>query len=117
MAHILIVDDEPGVRDATRALLERQGHAISEEADGVNVVAAVAEGPPDLVIIDLGMPGQDGVKTIAALRREHPRLKILAVSGGDRLDQATSAGADAVLEKPYRSTALRELIAELLGLD
>lgn len=116
MAHILIVDDEPGVRDATRALLERQGHAISEEADGLNVAAAVALARPDLVIIDLSMPRQDGVTTIAALRRAHPALKILAVSGGDRLDEATSAGADAVLEKPYRSAQLRELIAGLLEL-
>lgn len=117
MAHILIVDDELEVRDATRALLERQGHAISEEDDGVRVAATVAGGRPDLVIIDLGMPEQDGVKTIAALRRDHPALKILAVSGGDRLDEAKSAGADAILEKPYRSAQLRELIAALLDTD
>lgn len=114
MAHILIADDEPGIRDSTRAVLERDGHIVSEEADGLRVIDVVVARRPDLVILDMGMPGRDGLDTLAALRQDHPAIKILAVSGGDALEEARLLGAHATLEKPYRRDELRAAIAALL---
>lgn len=115
MAHILIVDNEPRVRDLVRGILNDGGHAVSEAADGLLVAHIVAQNPPDLVIMDLSMPIKSGVDTILALRHEHPDLKILAISGGTMLEAARRMGANAVLPKPFRRAELHAAVAALLG--
>lgn len=114
MADILVVDDEPPIRDAMRAILERDGHAVREEPDGRQVAAAVAARRPDIVIIDMRMPGMNGGDTIAALRRAQPAIRILAISGDLGLEDALRLGADAVLSKPFRSAELRHAVTGLL---
>lgn len=115
MAHILIVDDEPRVRDMVRGVLQSGGHTVSEASDGLLVPHIVAQNPPDLVIMDLSMPMKDGVDTILALRHEYPDLKILAISGGTMLEAARRMGANAVLQKPFLRGELQAAVAALLA--
>lgn len=115
MAHILIVDDEPRVRDMVRAALQAGGHVVSEAPDGVLVAHIVAQNPPDLVIMDLSMPIKGGVDTILALRHEYPNLKILAISGGTMLEAARRMGANALLSKPFLRGELQAAVAALLA--
>lgn len=114
MAHILIIDDEPAIRDAVRAILERDGHTLDEEPDGRNIAAAVERRAPDVVIVDMHLPDMNGDQAIAALRRLQPTLKILAISGDLVLESAARLGADAVLAKPFRGAELRESVRSLL---
>jgi CheY-like chemotaxis protein len=120
MALILVVDDDAAVRDSIRTLLELDGHDVDEGADGREGEAQVARREPDLVILDIFMPERDGFETLRSLRRTHPRLKILAISGsaGGQLERtlafAQEFGATAVLPKPFPADALRGAVRNLL---
>lgn len=107
MARILVVDDEPQIRDTLHRVLEAAGHEVREAPNGKIALSLVPETRPDLVIMDIIMPEQEGLETILALRRTAPEIKILAISGGGRfigmetLSLALQLGADQVLAKPF----------------
>ncbi len=121
MAHILVIDDEQGMREAIQKILERAGHRVSIASNGREGLARVANAPPDVVITDVFMPEKDGIETTIALSRSHPDVKIIAVSGGGRrsnfdfLDTARRLGAHASLQKPVRMSELLALVNRLLG--
>ncbi|MEJ0034734.1 MAG: response regulator [Gammaproteobacteria bacterium] len=117
MARILIVDDDARMREATRAILEEEGHLVIEASDGAEAVRLHLAERADAVVCDMFMPRQDGIETIRALRRDSPQLKIIAVSGGgslgatDVLKVARLMGASEILSKPYSRAALVDAIA------
>jgi DNA-binding response OmpR family regulator len=121
MAYILVVDDDAGVRDSVATLLSVHRHEVAQAEDGKQCDAAVAERVPDLVILDIMMPIQEGIETTRLLRRRYPGLKILAMSGGgdihmpEALGYAASFGADATLTKPFRTDDLLATVQRLLG--
>lgn len=120
MVKILLVEDDESVRHATRMVLEGAGHKVFEASNGLRVEAIVAEHQPDLVLTDMLMPDRDGVETILALRRRHPTLPIIAMSGGGKrgmldLGMAKRLGASATLDKPFDGEQLNKLIGEVLG--
>lgn len=112
MARILIVDDDSRLREATRAVLESEGHVVIEASDGGEALRLHVAQPVDVVVCDMFMPRQDGIETIRALRRDFPALKIIAVSGGgyagkiDVLKMARLIGATEVLGKPFSRASL-----------
>ncbi|MGD8169917.1 response regulator [Herbiconiux sp. P16] len=112
---ILIADDDPQILRALRVTLGSQGHEILTAADGKETIAAAAKHPPDLLIVDLGMPHLDGMEVIRAVRG-WSQLPILVVSGrtdaADKVD-ALDAGADDYVTKPF---AIDELLARVRAL-
>ncbi len=120
MALILIADDDAAVRDSIAELLGVDGHETVHAEDGRQCETVLRRRLPDLLIIDIFMPERDGIETIRALRRTHPDLKILAISGGGDLKLERSLhfarefGADEVLAKPFAHTDLRVLVNTLL---
>lgn len=123
MARILVIDDEDLVRMTVSQMLERDGHTISEAADGQKGLVMLRENPVDLVITDILMPNKEGMETITELRQIYSGLKIIAMSGGGRirntgfLSVAEKLGADAVLSKPFRSQQLRDTVNACLESD
>lgn len=121
MAHILVIDDEQGMREAIQKMLERAGHRVSLASNGKEGLARVANAPPDLVITDVFMPEKDGIETTIALSKSHPAVKIIAVSGGGRrsnfdfLETARRLGAHGSLQKPMRMKELLDMVGRLLG--
>jgi two-component system, chemotaxis family, chemotaxis protein CheY len=121
MARVLIADDDARLREATRAILEEEGHFVIEAKEGAEALRLQRTEQIDLVVCDMFMPGQDGIETIRALRRDFPLLKIIAVSGGgysgaiDVLKMARLIGATEVLSKPYSRAALLAAIARVMG--
>jgi len=119
LAHILVIDDDVLVRQSVRHALEHAGHSVIEAEDGTCALAMANEHAVDLILTDLLMPRCDGVETILGIRKAHPQMKILAMSGSlnqrHYLDLASKLGADAVLAKPFRPTQLREAITRLLS--
>lgn len=121
MARILVIDDVPGVRRSIAALLSRAGHEVSEAADGVAGVETARRLKPDVALVDMLMPEQDGIETLEALRRDRLARACVAMSGGGSLVQAddalAAAGplADAIVRKPFESEELIGLINELAG--
>ena len=121
MARIIVVDDDARLREATRDVLESEGHEVIEAKDGNAAVLAHRAQPADVIVCDMFMPRQDGIETILVLRREFPDVRIIAVSGGgysgaiDVLTMARHMGASEVLSKPFSGVQLMAAIARLLG--
>jgi CheY-like chemotaxis protein len=109
---ILVVDDDPGIRDALTLLLEDEGYLVHTAPDGLAAVAVVARDSPDLVITDLYMPGLDGVGLIARLRSERPDLPIIVVSAGIRVSPPDGVPFFA---KPFDSEHVLATVALLLA--
>ena len=108
MAQILIIDDEENVRAAIVQILESEGHAAIEAADGEKGIQKFRETPVDLVITDILMPEKEGLETISELRKIAPDVKVIAMSGGGRLQHvdflevAERLGACKTLKKPFQ---------------
>lgn len=120
MAKILIIDDEKVVRETLKLIVAGAGHAAHCTNDGREGMKALAEIDPDLVITDILMPEQEGIETIAEVRKYHPDLPIIAISGGGRvgnmdfLTMAERFGATRTLAKPFSPVVLLGIIGELL---
>lgn len=106
--HILVVDDEPQIRRTLRATLVPQGYAVAEAASGEEAVAALGKAPPDLVLLDLNMPGMGGLAACRALR-EACDAAIIALtvrdSERDKVEML-DAGADDYVIKPFSTPEL-----------
>lgn len=106
MARILIIDDESQIRSMLRLMLERVGYEVVEAPDGIEGIRQYREKPADLIITDLIMPNKDGIGMIIDLKKEFPKVKIIAMSGGGvnrpegYLDGAKKLGASCTLTKP-----------------
>lgn len=122
MACILVVDDEELVRVTLRQMLEKAGHEVFEATNGDEALRAFDEhkDKADLVITDIIMPEKDGIETIAALRKQKPDLKIIAISGGGRtgnmdfLDIAKKFGASDILAKPFEKEQVLNVVNKVL---
>ena len=121
MASILVVDDDSSVRNVLCSILKRQGHEVRDASDGATALEICRESPPDLTLLDIYMPGQDGIETLRALRKEAPGVKVVAMSGEqlelsvDVLQMATMLGAVGILRKPFEIDEVTEIVAEALG--
>ena len=110
--HILVIEDEQPIRRFLRASLEDAGYRVSEAASGVDGLRAAAGQPPDVVVLDLGLPDQDGQDVLMRLR-EWYRSPILILSARDQEAQKVQAldhGADDYVTKPF---SMGELLARL----
>ncbi len=121
MAHILLVDDEPLVRDALASALENKGHSVVKAANGLEGLKRFSERSFDLVVTDVIMPDMEGIGMIMEIRRKAPDTKIIAISGGGRtgniefLKMARELGAMAIMKKPIRLAEFYSLMDECLN--
>jgi DNA-binding NtrC family response regulator len=104
MPSVLIIDDEPNIRRMVGALLGAEGYEVRDAPDGMQGIARAAEVEPDIVLLDLMMPGElDGMAVLARLREKHPEMPVVMMSGRAGLSdavKATKLGASTFLEKP-----------------
>jgi DNA-binding response OmpR family regulator len=120
MARILLIDDDDPLREVLATTLASVGHIVMQAADGKRGVELFRVEPADLVITDIIMPGQEGIETIVALRRELPSLPIIAMSGGTSyskfyLEVAAKLGAQRTLAKPFTTTELMQAVSAVLA--
>jgi len=116
MATILIVDDEPLVREFFRTVLERDGHTLLTAANGHDALSTMRDRLPDLVLLDLDMPVMDGMTFLRLIRRnpQYKDLPVVIVSGKDSKEQIIAAGALGVREYLLKASfSLRELRSRL----
>lgn len=116
--HILVVDDDITCLDLISFVFQRSGHVVDRCASGEMAIEYVKTILPDLIIIDLLMPGIDGVETIRSIRAlgvdKVPILAFTAVEDKDLHAQAKLAGCQSVLTKPCPPNKLLEAIGQLL---
>jgi DNA-binding NarL/FixJ family response regulator len=114
LLRVLLVDDSPWLRQSVRAALERAGVVVvGEAADGAQALTQAATHHPDLVLMDLSMPGMDGIQATQALRRQQPEIRVVLWTARDDAQLASAirrSGAHAGLAKGVRTV---ELIATL----
>jgi two-component system alkaline phosphatase synthesis response regulator PhoP len=112
VATILVVDDEPQIQRLVRDHLEHAGFAVVTAGDGPAALRAAATTRPDLVVLDLGLPGLDGLDVTRTLRRDSPVPIIMLTARGDESDKLVGLelGADDYMTKPFSP---KELVARV----
>src|SRR5918999_4541397 len=113
---VLVVEDDDAIADVLRRTLRQEGHEVRSSADGVDALRVAEEFVPDLVILDLGLPGLDGVEVCRRLRAESdvPILILTARTETDDRVTGLDSGADDYLMKPFERVELLARIRALL---
>ena len=115
---ILVIDDEAAIRDSLRMILEYEEYEFAGAASGPDGVAQVKRDPPDMVVLDIKMPGTNGLETLAEIRKIDESLPVAMISGHGTITdamQATRLGAFDFIEKPF--TSERVLVTVQKGLE
>jgi CheY-like chemotaxis protein len=119
-AKILIVEDHPTMREAMRLVLEGEGFAIDEAADGQRALAMVRADPPDLVFLDMNIPGSSGAEVLAEIRGDPAtagvRVIVVTADGEEGRERAIAMGADDYFTKPFSPTTLLRTAEQVLSL-
>ena len=117
--HVLIADDEPNIVISLEFLMKREGWRVSVARDGDAALAAIRSERPDLVLLDVMMPGKSGFEVCQAVRGDDSlaAVKILMLSAKGRdtdLAKGSALGADAYMTKPFSTRELADKVRELL---
>ena len=121
MTHkVLIADDEPNILISLEFLMKREGYRVSVARDGDEALAAIRRERPDLVLLDVMMPGKTGFDVCAAVRADESlaatRIVLLTAKGRDTdVAKGTALGADAYVTKPFSTKELAARVRELLA--
>src|SRR5512139_4046335 len=112
MAKILVIDDEPSIVNLVTAYLKPEGYEVHTAIDGLSGLKAARSFKPDVIILDVMLPGMDGIELLANLRRESNVYVIMLTARSEETDKIVglSVGADDYLTKPFSP---RELIARI----
>jgi DNA-binding NtrC family response regulator len=115
---ILVVDDEESMRHFLGKALQREGYRVITAADGPDAIHAAQNDPPDLALVDIRMPGMDGVALMRTLRSALPHLPVILMTAFGSVQNALHAmkyGAADYLTKPFRVDEIRAKVAKTLG--
>ena len=119
-ADILIVEDHPTMREAMRLVLEHEGFVIREAADGASALEMVREQQPDLIFLDLNIPGASGADVLQELKSDPVtagiRVIIVTATGEEGRDFVLALGADEYFTKPFSPTQLLRTVETVLDM-
>jgi DNA-binding response OmpR family regulator len=121
MSSVLVIDDDPVFCTVLQGILENDGYSVELAGDAQTGISRFDEMDPDLVIVDILVPGKEGIATILELRENNPEARILAMTGGgnfaagDVLRIAELLGADNSLKKPFAPAALLATVKRCLA--
>jgi DNA-binding response OmpR family regulator len=117
-ATILIVEDHPTMREAMRMVLEHEGFEIREAADGEAALEMVRADPPDLVFLDLNIPGRPGAEVLKALKGDPAtsavRVVVVTATGEEGREYVLGLGADEYFTKPFSPVGLLDTVERVL---
>jgi len=114
-ARVLVIDDEPEITDIVEAFLTEAGYAVTVENSAVNAVAKASGFKPDVILLDIMMPGMDGYDICQALKKEPylAHVPIIFLTGKDRQDdmgRSFKVGGDMFIKKPFSCERLLEIV-------
>jgi CheY-like chemotaxis protein len=118
-ARILIVEDHPTMREAMRLVLEGEGFEIDEAADGVSALERIRQDVPDLVFLDLHIPGTSGAEVLSAVKADPAtagvRVIVVTADGEEGRVPAMAMGADEYFTKPFSPITLLKTVERVLA--
>ena len=118
MQRVLVIDDDPQIGPLLARVLARAGHEARAVSDGREGLRELNQWPVQVVVTDILMPDMDGLEIIMAIRREHPEVRIVAMSGGghvasqDYVGIARTLGAHRTLQKPFTNADLLAAVGD-----
>jgi two-component system, cell cycle response regulator DivK len=120
LKHILVVEDDPLIMDLIAILLEREGHTVARAATAEQGLALAEHGPPDLVLMDIALPGIDGLAATRILKSRAathtvPVVALTAQAMRADAEAAARAGCDGFIAKPISTRAFLQQVAAFLG--
>lgn len=110
---VLIVDDEKNIVSSLKDILTDEGYEVSVADDGLGALKMIQSDPPDLILLDIWLPGMDGIEVLKTVKTYHPEIEVLIMSGHGTIDtavQATKLGAFDFIEKPFSLDQLTESV-------
>jgi UDP-3-O-acyl N-acetylglucosamine deacetylase len=114
---ILIVDDEKNIVSSLTGILTDEGYEVSMTGDGLEALEIIQTDPPDLILLDIWLPGMDGIEVLKTVKTYHPEIEVLIMSGHGTIEtavKATKLGAQDFIEKPFSLDRITQSIAEVL---
>jgi CheY-like chemotaxis protein len=120
--HVLVVDDDPRLLHIVAMYLGIEGFEVAMAANGEEGLAAIAKQRPDLIILDIMMPGMDGIETCRQIRADPhtadiPVLMFSALSGDEDVERARLAGANHLITKPFNLVGLGSVVKSFFASD
>ncbi|HZC81323.1 MAG TPA: response regulator [Nitrospiraceae bacterium] len=118
MAKILVIDDEPGIRDLLDTLLSRKGYDVVVADSGQKGLEVYRRGHPDVVVLDLKMPGMDGLTVLQQVRRDNPKQPVIILTGAgtpESEEQVRKLGVTEYVEKRFSLHLLGDALKRLLS--
>ena len=116
MKRILVVDDEESIRELYRAELAEEGYEVELAGDGLQALRRLDAFRPDLVTLDVKMPGIDGIETLRRIRERNPTVPVVLVTAfGEFKQDFNTWASDAYIVKSHDTTELKQTVQRLLG--
>lgn len=117
---VLVVDDDPGMRLTLEAIIEDEGYGVSCACDGYQAIQMVIDTPFDLILMDMKMPGIDGVDTYREIKKVRPASVVFMMTGfiaEELVNDAKAEGAYDVIYKPFNAERIIEIMQQILKTD
>ncbi len=115
---ILIVDDQYGIRILLNEVLQKEGYDTYQAANGLQALEIVQENVPDLILLDMKIPGMDGIEILKRVKALHPNMKVIIMTAYGELDmiqEAMDLGAMTHFAKPFDIVDIREAVKKYLA--
>lgn len=113
MYKLLVVDDQSGIRMLLCEVLKKEGYKVFEAANGIQAMEVVVEEKPDLVLLDMKLPGMDGIEVLKLIKEDFPHISVMMMTAYRELniiEKALELGAVAHFTKPFDLQDIREAI-------
>ena len=117
MKTVLIVDDQPGIRLLLKEVFIKEGYQTITAGSGLEAIEKVQEVPPDLVLLDMKIPGMDGIEILKRLKKTNPSIHVLMMTAYGELDlikESINWGAEHYFTKPFDVFEVRDAVKQLL---
>ncbi|TYT61628.1 response regulator [Natrialba swarupiae] len=116
--NVLIVDNSEAVRSVLRGAISEEFHVVAEAGDGEEAIEIAHTAEVDVVVMDIVMPGVDGIEATATIKELHPDAKIIfctSVTQQERMEPAIEAGADGYVTKPFENSTIQNAIHDVIS--